>query len=212
MQVDAAINHGNSGGLLFDAVGQVISVKTAFFAPDGAGGWVRLGFAIPSTDVVWMVDQIRRSHGVNPGSIDMQVQTVPREFVQAYGRTELGGAIIVALKPGSVAAKPGLLPDDIVLGIDTRPVTDVGARAWEVAKIPPGKIATMHIGRHGHATTLPVPTVESDGGDDMADMAVPMSAGRSTRECGCRISAFISFRCRRNCAINGISGRAKRTC
>jgi serine protease Do len=176
IQVDAAINHGNSGGPLFNAEGQVVGVNTAFFAPDGAGGSVGLGFAIPSNDAVWIVDQIRNFHGVYPGSINMQVQTVSGEIAQAYGRNEPGGAIIVALKPGGVAAKAGLLPGDIVLGIDTRPITDVRALAREVAKTPPGTIATMHIWRNGHAMTLAVPVVVYEGGDDMADMAIPTSA------------------------------------
>jgi serine protease Do len=69
IQIDAAINHGNSGGPLFNADGQLIGVNTAFFAPTGAGGSVGLGFAIPSNDVAWIVGQIRNSRGVYPGAI-----------------------------------------------------------------------------------------------------------------------------------------------
>jgi serine protease Do len=176
IQIDAAINHGNSGGPPFNADGQLIGVNTAFFAPTGAGGSVGLGFAIPSNDVAWIVGQIRNSRGVYPGAIEMQVQTVSGEIAEAYGRTEPGGAIIVALEPDSVAAKSGLKPGDIVLDIDGHPVTDVRSLAREVAKTPPGTTASVQIWRNQKAMTLPVPVVKYAGGDDMADMMPSTSA------------------------------------
>jgi serine protease Do len=50
IQIDAAINHGNSGGPLFNAAGELIGVNTAFFSPNGSTGSVGLGFAIPAND------------------------------------------------------------------------------------------------------------------------------------------------------------------
>jgi serine protease Do len=106
----------------------------------------------------------------------MQVQTVSGEIAEAYGRTEPGGAIIVALEPDSVAAKSGLKPGDIVLDIDGHPVTDVRSLAREVAKTPPGTTASVQIWRNQKAMTLPVPVVKYAGGDDMADMMPSTSA------------------------------------
>ena len=68
IQIDAPINHGNSGGPLFNAAGELIGVNTAFFSP--GGGSVGLSFAIPANDVAWVFDQMRKYHTVRAGWVD----------------------------------------------------------------------------------------------------------------------------------------------
>merc|ERR1719152_622658 len=58
IQTDAAINPGNSGGPLLDSSGNVIGVNTMIFAPNGMGGNVGIGFAVPSDTVKRIVTQI----------------------------------------------------------------------------------------------------------------------------------------------------------
>jgi serine protease Do len=60
IQTDAAINHGNSGGPLFDTRGEVIGVNTAIYTPTEQSGSVGLGLAIPGNDARTAVDQLRR--------------------------------------------------------------------------------------------------------------------------------------------------------
>ena len=56
IQTDAAINHGNSGGPLFNERGDVIGMNTAIFSPEATSGSIGLGFAIPSNDVKYVAD------------------------------------------------------------------------------------------------------------------------------------------------------------
>jgi 2-alkenal reductase len=60
IQTDAAINQGNSGGPLVNALGQVIGINTAIVRGTGAGGAVAegLGFAIPSNVVQEVAGQL----------------------------------------------------------------------------------------------------------------------------------------------------------
>jgi serine protease Do len=163
LQVDAAINHGNSGGPLFNAQGQVVGVNTAFFTPGSGGGSVGLGFAIPSDDVVWVLKQMRDMHALHPGWIDMQVQSVSDEIAMAFGLNGPGGAIVVSLPPDGVAAKAGIRRGDIVLKFGNQPIGDVRAFAREAAKTEPGTTVPLQIWRNGQTMTVPVPIVAYAG-------------------------------------------------
>ncbi len=163
IQIDAAINHGNSGGPLFNAAGELIGVNTAFFAPGNESGSVGLGFAIPSNDVAWVIDQLRTRGRLDPGWIEVEVQSVSSEIAEAFGLTTLGGAIVVSLQPGSVALKAGLRQGDIITSYNQLSVSDVRAFAREVAKTPPGSTASLAVWRGGQSQTVQVPIVAWHG-------------------------------------------------
>jgi serine protease Do len=168
IQIDAAINHGNSGGPLFNAAGELIGMNTAFFSAAGSTGSVGLGFAIPSNDVAWVIGQIRSKGKLNPGWIDVQVQFVSDEIAEAFGRSGPGGAIVVATPPDSAVAKAGLREADIITAFNDAPVADVRALARAVAKTAPGTIAPMTVWRSRQALTLQVPVVAWRGTDSIS--------------------------------------------
>ena len=118
IQTNAALNSGNSGGPLINSLGQVIGINTvkigAFTDKAGVEG---LGFAIPSTVVKDIVDQIisqgyvsgRPYLGITGESLSI--------FYQRYYRLP-NGMYISAVAEGSNAAAAGIAPGDILLSID----------------------------------------------------------------------------------------------
>jgi serine protease Do len=165
IQIDAAINHGNSGGPLFNAAGELIGVNTAFFSPNGSTGSVGLGFAIPANDAAWVIERIKSGNGLKAGWIAMQVQSVSDEVAEAFGRPEPGGAIVVALQPDSIAAQAGVREGDIITRFNGETVTDVRALAREVGKTTPGTTAPMAVWRDAATLTLQIPVVAWQGSD-----------------------------------------------
>ncbi len=165
IQIDAAINHGNSGGPLFNAAGELIGMNTAFFSAAGSTGSVGLGFAIPTNDIAWVIDQIRTRGQLNPGWIDVQVQLVSDEIAEAFGRPGPGGAIVVTTTPGSAVAKAGLQQADIIIGFNASPVADVRALARAVARTVPGTTAPMVVWRGRQEVTLQMPVAAWHGTD-----------------------------------------------
>jgi len=163
IQIDAAINHGNSGGPLFNAAGELIGVNTAFFSPAGSSGSVGLGFAIPSNDVAWVIDQLRLKGRLDPGWIEMEVQSVSGELAEAFGLPAPTGAIVVSLAPDSVALKAGLRQGDIITAFNSLAVADVRALAREVAKTTPGATGSLTVWRGGRSETVQVPVVAWQG-------------------------------------------------
>ena len=175
IQTDAAINHGNSGGPLFNAQGELIGVNTAFFSPDGGSGSVGLSFAIPSNDVAWIIDQMRKHHAVRAGWVDLQTQDVGSALAAAFHRADPGGAIVVGLRPDGVAAKAGMKRGDIILSFNDQTVTDVRALARAAGMTAPGQTVPVQVWRAGATTTLMVPVVEyiGPGGVNGIMMAPP---------------------------------------
>jgi serine protease Do len=176
IQIDAPINHGNSGGPLFNAAGELVGVNTAFFSP--GGGSVGLSFAIPANDVAWVFDQMRKYHTVRAGWVDLQAQDVSSEIGAAFGHPDPGGAIVVDLKPDSIAAKAGVKQADIILSFNNEPVTDVRALARAAGKAAIGQPAPMQVWRGGQMVALSVPVVEYTGpGGVNGIMEPPADAG-----------------------------------
>lgn len=132
IQTDAAINHGNSGGPMVDTRGDVIGVATALYSPTDAGS-VGLGFAIPSYDVQFVVDRLRKYGGLHFGYLGMRMQDVTADMADALGLKPVRGAIISSVLPGAPAAEAGVRSGDVVLRFDNQPFTDIRALGRMIA-------------------------------------------------------------------------------
>ena len=104
IQTDAAINHGNSGGPLFNAAGQVIGVNSQIAGDTGAN--VGIGFAIPSDTVRSIADTLISSGKVEHAYLGVSVQEIPASVAHELGLTE--GVEITKVNSGTPAQKAGL--------------------------------------------------------------------------------------------------------
>ena len=121
IQTNAALNSGNSGGPLINCYGQVIGINTmkiGTFTDDA--GVEGLGFAIPSTQVKEIVDQIvAQGYVSGRPSIGFTGEALST-FYQHYYRMP-AGLYITEVEPGSDAAKKGIQEGDMLLYLgDTR--------------------------------------------------------------------------------------------
>ena len=117
LQVDAAINRGNSGGPLFTQDGKVVGVNTAILSP--SGGSVGIGFAIPSNTVKQVTSQLIADGHVTRGFLGVETQAVTTEIAPSLGLDkDAKGALIAAVTPDSPAAKAGLQPGDVLTAVD----------------------------------------------------------------------------------------------
>lgn len=154
IQVDAAINRGNSGGPLFDVTGRVIGVNTAIISP--SGGNIGLGFAIPSEQAQSIVADLLDDGTVERGWIGVAIQPVDRDIADSLGLADPGGALVSDVTPDSPAQAAGLQPGDVILGFNDTPIKDLRDLTRAVAAAPLGSDARIEIWRKDAALSLDI--------------------------------------------------------
>ena len=122
IQTDAPINPGNSGGALINSKGELVGINTAIIAP--GGGNVGIGFAVPTSMVQTIVDQLLKHGMVKRGRIGITVQTATPDIATALGAPVERGAVIGSVDKGSPAERAGLKSGDLITAINGRPVAD----------------------------------------------------------------------------------------
>ncbi len=122
LQIDAAINRGNSGGPTFDLHGRVIGVNTAIISP--TGGSVGIGFAIPAAQAKKITDQLIENGQVERGWLGVTIQSFNEEMASALGLDGETGALVRQVVIDSPAQKAGFRVNDIILQIDGRKMED----------------------------------------------------------------------------------------
>jgi serine protease Do len=154
IQTDAAINHGNSGGPLFNRSGEVIGVNTAILSPTKASAG--LGFAIPSNEVRFIASRMLRDGRFTAGYIGIRTEEVTQDMAAALGLEQPGGLIIALVRAGEPAEAAGLQVGDVILRYDGHPPSDERALLRAIAKSTIGQAVPMIVLRAGREQTLQV--------------------------------------------------------
>jgi putative serine protease PepD len=144
IQTDAAINHGNSGGPLFNANGNVVGVNSQIES-DG-GGNEGVGFAIPSNTVKNVANTLIAGKTVQHAYLGVTVAD----------STSGAGAAIGSVKSGTPAASAGLEAGDVVTAIDGVTVDNADDLTAKISAHQPGDKVTLTVTRNGATKTIDV--------------------------------------------------------
>ena len=155
IQTDAAINHGNSGGPLFNLAGEVVGMNSVLFAP-GAGS-VGVGFAIPSNDLNVVLTWLKNTGHVKAGMLPIRTQPVTWMLAQAMATEDLKGAIVAGMdEAGERMMDWRIKPGDIVHTINGLVVWDPRDLARKAAVLPVGSDAELGLQRGDERLTVHV--------------------------------------------------------
>jgi serine protease Do len=152
IQTDAAINHGNSGGPLFNVKGEVVGINTAIISP--TSGSVGIGFAIPANDANYVVDQIRRNGRVRIGWIGVSIQQVTPAIAQAEGMRDIWSSAIVTGVDHDGPSAGKIQEGDIIRKFADKNFNDIREFMRDVAIAPIGDTTTATILRDGAEMTV----------------------------------------------------------
>ncbi len=160
IQTDASINSGNSGGPLINLDGEVIGINTLIYSPYGtAGGNVGVGFAIPSnlikpsiTELIATGKVVRAYIGISIQMLTEKDQDILENLLGIHGK----GTTIVDVSPDSPAEKAGILPGDILLSIDGKPITNHAEVPRMIASHKVGDVLHLEILRKWKKTPVKI--------------------------------------------------------
>lgn len=147
IQIDAAVNRGNSGGPTFNQKGEVVGVNTAIYSP--SGGNVGIAFAIPAATVNQVVESLKKDGSVARGFIGVQIQPVTAEVAGAIGLKEPRGALVAEAQSDGPAAKAGIRRGDTILAVNGEAVKDARELSRKIATFAPGTKTTITVFRDG---------------------------------------------------------------
>jgi len=153
IQTDAAINRGNSGGPLLNALGQVIGVNTAIVTE--SGGSVGIGFAVPALKAVRVLNELRENGFVDRSYyIGLRGQSMTSRIARNWNLTPSSGVIVESVDPDSPAETAGFRPYDIIVSVAGERVDSQVDFASRLYDFRPGDEVSIDIVRRGTPMTL----------------------------------------------------------
>ncbi len=156
VQIDASINHGNSGGPLFNMNAEVIGINAVITSNSSVG----LNFAIPVNEVKYVADTLIRNGKIAHPSLGVGVGAA--DDSEAEDTPEIGARITQVTK-GGAADKAGIQEGDLIVKVGDRPVTDADELIIAVRQLVVGQDAPVEVLRGGQSMVLVVnPTADKD--------------------------------------------------
>jgi len=175
IQIDAPINHGNSGGPLVGVDGKVVGINTAIYSPNG--GSVGVGFAIPSDQAQAVVTKLMKDGSIEHGFIGVAIQPVTADVADAIGLAKPAGALVAKVDDGTPAAEAGIHTGDIITALGGKSVNSPRDLSRMVADLTPGAKERVTVWRDGGDKDLSITIGTNDDGSQQASADAGNRAG-----------------------------------
>lgn len=152
IQTDVAVNPGNSGGPLFNLAGEVVGINSQIYSR--TGGYMGLSFAIPIDLAVYVKDQLLATGKVRRGRIGVTIQEVDQQLADSFGLERPQGALVSGVESGAPADRAGVLPGDVITGLDGVAIDRSSELPARISRLKPGSTATLELWRERSRRSL----------------------------------------------------------
>ena len=197
IQTDAAINPGNSGGPLVNVRGEVIGINSAIASETGF--YSGYGFAIPVNLVRNVMNQLIATGRVQRAAMVVNIEDADRNDAEYVGLDQIRGVKVVAIpSEDSPARQAGIVPGDVIIAIDGKPVTTTSQLQQEIGLRKPGDVVRVEVARKAGerktfnvrlealTDTTEVAQADEPGAPD-SDKAEPAASGAAVNLLGARV-------------------------
>ncbi len=154
IQTDAPINPGNSGGALVNLQGELVGINTAIFSR--SGGYMGIGFAIPSNMAKVVMESLIKTGKVVRGQIGLEAQSITSELAKQFKLDNTKGGLVAGVMKGGPADKAGIKEGDVIIEFGGKPVLNASHLRNSVAQTKPGAKVRLKLMRNGKEQSLTV--------------------------------------------------------
>lgn len=155
IQTDAAINPGNSGGALVDATGKLLGINTAIASQTGS--YSGYSFAIPVNLAISIANDIMKNgEDIERTSLGVEVFVLNEEFAKEQKIAISEGLLVDAVVENSAAQYAGVLPNDVLVEIDGKPLKTFDDLKQKIDLAKVGDSVDLKVFRNGKYVDIPV--------------------------------------------------------
>ena len=158
IQTDAAVNPGNSGGALVNKLGQLVGINTAIMSTTGS--YTGYSFAIPSNIVSKIVDDLLQFGSVRRVMLGVTGGNLTSEMADKMKLSSPSGVYVSEVSAGGAAEKAGIRSEDVIVAVDSTPITSMSELQEKVNSFHPGDKATVTVIRDGERMKFDVEFAE----------------------------------------------------
>ena len=147
IQTDAAVNPGNSGGALVNAVGELVGINTSIISQTGA--YAGYSFAVPVNIVSKIAEDFIQFGSVQRVMLGVSITDMTSQLAAQAGSSEVDGVYVAEVSKGGVADGAGIVAGDVITEINLNKVHNSAGLQEQVSKLRPGESAVVTILRQG---------------------------------------------------------------
>ena len=152
IQTDAAVNPGNSGGALVNALGELVGINTSIISLTGS--YAGYSFAVPVNIVKKITDDFREYGQVQRAMLGVTVTGVTSELARKTGLDVVEGVYVTGVQNGSVAEHSGIRAGDVIVEINLNKIAGTSTLQEQMNRLRPGEQAVFTIFRDGKRKEL----------------------------------------------------------
>ena len=154
IQTDAAVNPGNSGGALVNTQGELIGINTAIASMTGS--YAGYSFAIPVNIVTRVADNLIQYGSAKRGTLGVMISDMDSDLSKELMIDISQGAYISEIVPGGAAQLAGLLPDDVIVRVNSHEIKNVPDLMAVIGESNVGDLLKIKVNRRGKLKEIDV--------------------------------------------------------
>ncbi len=149
IQVDAAVNPGNSGGPIFNTRGEVVGIVDLGIFPAN-----NIGFAIPTSLVVPWLDDLKTHGRPRRGYLGLSLRDLNPDLAKAWRLDAEAGILVTGVGHSSPGGRAGIKPRDIIVSIAGNKVATAREAQMLILRTPPDAALPITVRRGGRTLDL----------------------------------------------------------
>lgn len=147
IQTDAAVNPGNSGGALVNALGELVGINTSIISLTGS--YSGYSFAVPVNIVKKITDDLIEFGSVQRAMLGVSITDMTASLAAQAGINDIEGVFVAEVQKGGVAQNAGIQAGDVIVEINLNKVQNSAALQEQMNRLRPGEQAVVTIVRSG---------------------------------------------------------------